>query len=169
MVPRYIFYHGHCHQSGSYGKCFYAAFSYFCRQCSEVIQNYPETDINYTERRHCLDCEDWRKYVFCVSNSNTNSVCHCDVLKNDSIKNTFEEESKSMVKLENMVKKRCRAMQGIEESKSETPFWENGFLGIIDEFENAENGKLVQKNRCGKKQPRPIDGLKSNANYWKNQ
>ena len=119
--------------------------------------------------KHCIDCEDWRRYVFCVSNDNYNNDCHCDVLKNDSIENTFEGESKSMVKLENMVKKKCRAMHDIEESQADTQFWGKGFLRIIDEFENADNGRLMPKNRGGKKQPRNIGVLKFSDNYWKDQ
>ena len=150
-------------------KSIYVTFSYFCHECSEAIQNNIESDIKNVRKKHCIDCEDWRRYVFCVSNYNYSKDCHCDVLKNDSIENTFEGESRSMVKLENMVKKRCRAMHDIEESKADTQFWGKDFLKIIDEFENAKNGRLVQKSGGSKKQPRNIDVLKLNDNCWKNQ
>ena len=48
-----------------------------------------------------------------------------------------------------MVKKKCRIMGDLEGERAYNDFWKSEFPRIIAEFENTENGRLVQKNKKG--------------------
>ena len=135
--------------------------SYFCQQC---VDSSSESDKG---KNHCSDCTEWKKNVFSFSNDSKDH-CHCTFLINDTVDNAFEGESKNMFKLENIVKRKCRAMQDIEGKHMYDNFWENEFPRIVDEFENSANGKIVPKSKSLKSfklQQKTVGVLNLNDNH----
>ena len=127
--------------------------SYFCSECSESLEC--EDTFNSQLKKHCSDCQDWKRYVFI--DDVTLNECHCAYLTKDMNENAFEGEAKDMFKLENTVKKKCRAMQDLTAIETYQQFWHKDIRLIIDEFENVENGRLVPKTNTGKRQRKNIN------------
>ena len=106
-------------------------------------------------QRHCSDCQDWRTNVF-INDYSLND-CHCAYLTKDTLENAFEGEQKDMFKLENIVKKKCRAMQDSTTEEIYEEFWKKDIPMIIDEFDNVENGRLIPKPNFGKRHRKNVN------------
>ena len=119
------------------------------------IQSYDTSHSAYASQNHCSDCQDWRKYVF-IDDLSLNE-CHCAYLTKDTLQTAFEGEAKDMFKLENIVKKKCRAMQDSTDTEVYEEFWKKDIHMIIDEFENVENGRLIPKYSNGRRQCKKVN------------
>ena len=118
-------------------------------------QSYDTSNSEYASENHCSDCQDWRKYVFIDDLSH--NECHCAYLTKNTHEAAFEGEAKDMFKLENIVKKKCRAMQDSTDIEVYEEFWKRDIRMIIDEFENVENGRLIPKYSNGRRQCKKVN------------
>ena len=134
-----------------------------CSECSETPLCTEEYDTKAKPQGHCSDCQDWRKYVFI--NDDSLNECHCAYLTKDTLESAFEGEQKDMFKLENSVKKKCRAMQDSAADEIYKEFWKKDIPMIIDEFENAENGRLIPKTNIGKRQRKNVNIVNFDDNH----